>query len=218
MSNDNKKRFIHTIMSCFKLKNEVIDTLTSDLSEKDKAHLQLLKSLLLKEQSEERQLEYKERKENNKEFKFNTLRSCFKLETIVEKCCKGELDFPYLDKPEGFFQKKKSYLMSNLRNLDLEEEELENKVIVFVVGGVSINEIVALEKMMKEGSFGLKLIVGSTCIHSPESFMEEIVCIDGREEGKAYSNYGKVNDGKDGKDGNDDDSMIKTNQINPHIV
>lgn len=197
-------------MSCFKLKNEVLDTLTSDLSEKDKSYFQILKSLLLqKDKSEERLLEYKERKENNKEFKFNTLRSCFKLETIVEKCCKGELDFPFLDKPEGFFQKKKNYLMSNLRNLDLEEEELENKVIVFVVGGVSINEIVSLEKMMKEGSFGLKLIIGSTSIHSPESFIEEIVNIDGRE---GSSSTVKVNDG------NDDDSMIKTNQINPHIV
>lgn len=210
MSNDNKKRFIHSIMSCFKLKNEVLDTLTSDLSEKDKSYFQILKSLLLqKDKSEERLLEYKERKENNKEFKFNTLRSCFKLETIVEKCCKGELDFPFLDKPEGFFQKKKNYLMSNLRNLDLEEEELENKVIVFVVGGVSINEIVSLEKMMKEGSFGLKLIIGSTSIHSPESFIEEIDNIDGRE---GSSSTVKVNDG------NDDDSMIKTNQINPHIV
>lgn len=213
MSNDNKKRFIHSIMSCFKLKNEVLDTLTSDLSEKDKSYFQILKSLLLqKDKSEERLLEYKERKENNKEFKFNTLRSCFKLETIVEKCCKGELDFPFLDKPEGFFQKKKNYLMSNLRNLDLEEEELENKVIVFVVGGVSINEIVSLEKMMKEGSFGLKLIIGSTSIHSPESFIEEIDNIDGRE---GSSSTVKVNDGNDR---NDDDSMIKTNQINPHIV
>jgi hypothetical protein len=205
MSNENKKRIIFAIMCTFRLKNEIIETLISDLSYNDKHHLNALKNFPMNEKADERVLEYKERKDNNKEFKFNTLRSCFKLETIVEKCCKGELDFPFLDKPEGFFQKKKNYLMSNLKNLDLEEEELENKIILFVVGGISINEVVALEKLMKENSFGVKLIIGSTYIYSPEKFIDDMKNIEENKNDNLSINV-------------EEDSMIKTNQINPEIV
>ncbi len=158
-------------------------TLCSGMEERELRHIKALKIFNLffsdKKTSERRKDrmskdEFKKFQKQNEQNNFLQLRSTNVLEEIVDKCSNEELDFPFIHKPNNFFKQSKVNILSNLKNLDLDDEESDCKVVLFVIGGVSINEIVSLENLMKSKGNKFKLIIGSTEILTAEKYIDQL--------------------------------------------
>lgn len=119
--------------------------------------------------------EFKVFKNSTANFKYKALRSSCMLENIVEKCCEQKLgDYPFLSEPPSslFSIGKKK----NVNHYMFEEEEHEkNKLVIVLLGGISQNEIVALENLDSKVSF--KIISCSTKETNAEVFMRQIATI-----------------------------------------
>jgi hypothetical protein len=114
----------------------------------------------------------------SKSLDYNFLRSSPKIEGIVESCSKYELsrsDFPFVEEPKNLPNvKSKNYQMNtNMFGGDGEDDELPY-LIVFVLGGVSHNEICAMERLAQEKRINHHLIIGSTSIINASDYVDQL--------------------------------------------
>jgi hypothetical protein len=113
-----------------------------------------------------------------KQLEYNFLRSSPKLEGIVASCSKLELnksEFPFIQEPKNLAApKKKNYYINNdVLGSNVEEEELPY-LILFVIGGISHNEICALETLYQQRALNHHLIIGSTTIMTANQYVEQL--------------------------------------------
>jgi len=183
MTLNNKRRLLYTIVSSIDMTESDYKVLCSGIEERDLRHIKALKNFNLffsdKKTSERRKDrmtkdDFKKFQKQNEQNNFLQLRSTNILEEIIDKCSNEELDFPFIHKPNNFFKQSKVNILSNLRNLDIDDEESDCKVVLFIIGGVSINEIVSLENLMKSKGNKFKLIIGSTEILTAEKFIDQL--------------------------------------------
>lgn len=116
----------------------------------------------------------------SKSLEYNITRSSPKLEGIVESCSKYELsrsDFPYVEEPKSLpNMKSKNYqISSNVFGSggDNEDEDQPN-LIIFVLGGISHNEICALERLSTEKKINHHLVIGGTSILSASQYIDQL--------------------------------------------
>ncbi len=115
----------------------------------------------------------------SKSLEYNITRSSPKLEGIVESCSKYELsrsEYPFVEEPKSLPGKVKNYqISSNLFGSggDAEDEE-QPHLIVFVLGGVSHNEICALERLSQEKRINHHLLIGSTSILTASQYIDQL--------------------------------------------
>lgn len=183
MSLNNKKRLLYTIVSSLDMTENDYKSLCSGMEERDLKYIKALKNFNLffsdKKTSDRRKErmtkdEFKKFQKQNEQNNYLQLRSTNVLEDIIDKCSNEELDFPFIHKPNNFFKQSKVNILTNLKNLDIDDEESDCKVVLFVIGGISINEIVSLENLMKGKQNKFKLIIGSTEILTPDKFIEQL--------------------------------------------
>ena len=113
----------------------------------------------------------------SKSLDYNFLRSSPKLEGIVESCSKYELsrsEFPFVEEPKNLPSAKvKNYQINSAFGGDGEDDELP-QLIVFVIGGISHNEICAVERLSQEKRINHHLIIGSTSILTASQYIEQL--------------------------------------------
>lgn len=123
--------------------------------------------------------EIKQFKMKSKSLDYNFLRSSPKIEGIVESCSKYELsrsDFPFVEEPKNLPNVKvKNYqVSSNLFGGGDGEEDEQPYLIVFVLGGLSHNEICSLERLSSEKRVNHHLVLGSTSIITANQYLEQL--------------------------------------------
>jgi len=131
---------------------------------------------------------YKERREKSQVTEIMYLPKIAKvaLETSQKKLSTAE--FPFLgESPIGYGKsqptKTKGFLVKKAR-MELIEKDKDNemwsqpRIILFVIGGISHQEITALFKLQRDGKINNPLTVGSDCIITPKSFIDSIGRID----------------------------------------
>ncbi len=114
----------------------------------------------------------------SKQFEYNFLRSSPKLGGVIESCSKLELnkvEFPFIGDIKNLaVPKKKNYYVSNdIMGNNVEEDE-QPYLILFVIGGISHNEISALENLSQQRTLNHHLIIGSTSIMNANQFIEQL--------------------------------------------
>lgn len=117
-------------------------------------------------------------KMKSKQLEYNFLRSSPKLEGIIRSCSKLELnrnEFPFVQEPKNLtVTKKRNYQRNtNIPDSNDEEEELPY-LILFVIGGVSHNEICGLENIYQQRELNHHLIIGSTGIMTANDYIEQL--------------------------------------------
>lgn len=128
--------------------------------------------------------EAKQSKEKIQEFKtktkniaYNICRSAPKLESVVHSCSQYQLsktDFPFVEEPKDLPKPTKGYALNAGKfGIENENEKLPN-LIVFVLGGISHNEICSLEKLSFDKKLNHHLILGSTSIISAKDFIDQL--------------------------------------------
>lgn len=109
--------------------------------------------------------------------KLKSARATLHLEEIVMGCSLFDLneqDYPFIDQPSKIPAKKNNYgLKTNLFGGEEEEDELPY-LIVFVVGGISHNEICALENLNIQKKVRHKLVIGSTSIITAKDYLNQL--------------------------------------------
>jgi hypothetical protein len=114
----------------------------------------------------------------SKQLEYNFLRSSPKLEGIISSCSKLELnksEFPFIQEPKNLAApKKKNYYVNNdVLGNNVDEEELPY-LILFVIGGISHNEICALESLYQQRALNHHLIIGSTSIMTANQYIDQL--------------------------------------------
>jgi len=120
--------------------------------------------------------EIKKIKEKNNEMDLVGLRSNPKLETLVENWSNLDLssqEYPFIEEPKnlGVYRKKIStgVFFGNANN----EEEKPN-FILFNIGGLSHNEISAIEKLVQDKKVTQNLIIGTDKIITATEYVNAI--------------------------------------------
>ena len=120
-----------------------------------------------------------ESKIKNKTTTFKTTRVTPVIETLANQCSDFELnenDYPWIEKPNKMPTKKNNYgLKTNLfGGADEGEEEELPYLIVFVIGGISHNEICGLENLNVYKKIKHQLVIGSTSIITAKDYIKDI--------------------------------------------
>ena len=86
----------------------------------------------------------------------------------------------------GWSRKKPNWATRRERQDSLPTEPTSNRprLIVFIVGGVSPNEIVAAQKLQEE--YNVEIVIGSTLIWTPDSFIEGLKVLGNRGDESFY--------------------------------
>ncbi len=105
------------------------------------------------------------------------LRSSPKLETLVESWSNLELsstEYPFIDEPKnlGVYRKKVATGIFIRSNNNAEEEK--PNFILFNIGGLSHNEISALEKLIQDKKVSQNLILGSDKIVTASEYVNAL--------------------------------------------
>ena len=102
-----------------------------------------------------------------------------KLTTICDMCSKNQLPkafFSFVEKPENLPQKS---LKINLGLFGSKQEEDENdsnqNLILFCLGGLSNFEIASIEQGFETGQWGVNLIIGSNKIYNYKQYFGELI-------------------------------------------
>lgn len=179
----NKQRLIMTIVACIDLTEDQYNNISSDMSSESKKHVASLKNFGLyfsdkkskagRRQNKISKEDFKVFKTSTASFKYRTLRSTPPIETIVEKCARNDLhDYPFVQSPLDFPGKKKKKIINHL---DIEgNDEEKPKIVIFVIGGIGYNEIVALENLEGSGDYIFKLLIGSTDILNGDTYVKHL--------------------------------------------
>jgi hypothetical protein len=117
-------------------------------------------------------------KNKSKQLEYTFLRSSPKLEGIINSCSKLELnknEFPFIQEPKNLtVPKKKNFYVNNEILGNNSEEDEQPYLILFVIGGVSHNEICALENLYQQKALNHHLIIGSTSIMTANQYIEQL--------------------------------------------
>ena len=121
----------------------------------------------------------------SKKMTFSSLRSSPTIAVLAEQCSRYVLDkekYPFLNWDKSEMPKiDKKYGTKNIfggndNNLtDISELE---PLIVFNIGGLSHNEISALEKLQKNNNLNHRIYIGSTCIFNANEYIDQLKNID----------------------------------------
>ena len=183
MNELTQTRLLATIVSCLDVTEDNVKTMSSDLSDKSKKAISNLKNFGIyyseKKTNNRRQNkiskdEFKVFKNSTSSLKYKTLRSTCALESIVEKCSNNSLNFDWVKKPNTFPNAKKAKKMNN-QFMDDDDDDVdlsEPSIVLFVIGGISQNEIVALERL--QSRLGHKLYFGTTIDLTAQKFVEAL--------------------------------------------
>lgn len=197
INKENTLRLIAIIFSCFKLSKNELDYLIKefDINELDKQILFNMQHLGLTYENNKEGENYLRRdihiqsKEKIKEIKskiknkieFNSTRIEPKFASIVEKCSRYELDkgeFNYVQEPVNPPNSRlKPKIFGNEDNQIIplnNDDENSLSLIVLIIGGISHNEICAIERLAKERKVSHRIILGSTNIINAKEYLSQI--------------------------------------------
>lgn len=116
-----------------------------------------------------------------KSIAFNTLRSSPKYENIVDSCSRYQLsraEFPFIgEEPKNVSAIKPKAYHGNTGNMfgndSVNDEELPN-LILFSIGGITHNEIAALERLHHDKKLNHHLVKGSTTIMNAAELIQKL--------------------------------------------
>ena len=120
----------------------------------------------------------------NEKLTFKTIRNSPQLEILVERASNFALDldkFPIKNWDRGEFPKvQKKYGTKNLFGgaveIDDDTEDL-GTLIMFCIGGLSRNEIAAIDKLSKDNLVNHKIVLGSTSLINANEYMRNLIDI-----------------------------------------
>ena len=120
----------------------------------------------------------------NEKLSFKTIRNSPQLEILVERASNFALDldkFPIKNWDRGEFPKvQKKYGTKNLFGgaveIDDDTEDL-GTLIMFCIGGLSRNEIAAIDKLTKDNLVNHKIVLGSTSLINANEYMRNLIDI-----------------------------------------
>ena len=120
----------------------------------------------------------------NEKLSFKTIRNSPQLEILVERASNFALDldkFPIKNWDRGEFPKvQKKYGTKNLFGgaveIDDDTEDL-GTLIMFCIGGLSRNEIAAIDKLSKDNLVNHKIVLGSTSLINANEYMRNLIDI-----------------------------------------
>ena len=120
----------------------------------------------------------------NENLSFKTIRNSPQLEILVERASNFALDldkFPIKNWDRGEFPKvQKKYGTKNLFGgaveIDDDTEDL-GTLIMFCIGGLSRNEIAAIDKLSKDNLVNHKIVLGSTSLINANEYMRNLIDI-----------------------------------------
>lgn len=215
MDEINQARLLGQMCICLDITQQDFQTMCSELSNKYQKALNNFKHFGIyfseKKSKTRRQTqiskdEFKIFKNSTTSLKYNTLRSTCALETIIDKCSNNNLkDFPWVTEPIIFPSVKKINKVMKMNKLFEDDDDLNNgddsndaSIILFLIGGLGQNEIVAVERL--QGRLAHKLYSGSFTEITPKRYLEMLSTI-GTELNNSSNNnnavMGKINDKKD---------------------
>ena len=128
-----------------------------------------------KDKSLENKVERKKLKKKLSEIEYNVLRIFPKIQNIIEKSANCELDineFPFIDDCTYPKKKKKAKTIFSKDNDDSNNDCPE--YIYFNIGGISHNEITAINNLILENKIPYNVIIGSTGIYNAEDYLKEL--------------------------------------------
>ena len=176
MDDLNQSRILTSMVNCLDITEDQYNQMSGDLSpgyKKAISNLKYLGFFFAEKKSKNRRQnkiskeDFKVFKNSTSQLKYKTLRSTCLLESLVEKCSNNNLgqEYPWVSEPITFPSVKKANKLLKKKGLfDDDEEESgstgEASIFLFVIGGLSYNEIVALERLQSRLSH--KLFIGST--------------------------------------------------------
>lgn len=125
--------------------------------------------------------EIKQFKMKSKSLNYNLMRSSPKIEGTVELCSRYELsksEFPFVEEPKNLPSvgaKRYGINTGIFGGADDEQDDQDNvNLIVFTIGGMSHNEISALERLVLDKRVNHRLIIGSTSIITAKDYIEQL--------------------------------------------
>jgi hypothetical protein len=120
--------------------------------------------------------EIKKIKEKNNEMDLVGLRSNPKLETLVENWSNLDLssaEYPFIEEPKNLGVYRKKITTSTFFNNNNDDEEKPN-FILFNIGGLSHNEISAIEKLTQDKKVTQNLIIGTDMVCTADAYINAI--------------------------------------------
>lgn len=185
----NQARILTSIMTCLDITEDQHKIMSSELSEnyrKAMSNLKMFGVYFAEKKSKNRRQakiskdEFKIFKNSTSSLKYKTLRSTSVLEQIVERCSNNNLEeYPWVSQPITFPTTKKANKMFQKKGLfgededeDIASSDTDPSIILFVIGGISYNEIVALERL--QNRLNHKLYMGSTSELSASGFLKSL--------------------------------------------
>lgn len=188
MDEVNQARILTSILTCLDITEDQYKAMSSDLNPAYKKAISNLKNFgvfFAEKKSKNRRQnkiskeEFKIFKNSTSSLKYKTLRSICALEQIVEKCSTNSLsDYPWVSEPITFPSAKKINRMVQKNKLfgDDDDEGQDDSsppsIIVFMIGGMSYNEIVALERL--QDRLNHKLYYGASSETSAEGYLKNL--------------------------------------------
>lgn len=181
-------RIICSLHSCLDITEKDFSVLANNLSTDEKRpvyNLEWLGISFAKSKSKNARREPILNKKEIKQFKmksksldYNFLRSSPKIEGIVESCSKYELsrtEFPFVEEPKNLPNVKvKNYQISSNFLGGADENDEQPYLIVFVLGGVSHNEICAIERLSTERRAHHHVVIGSSNIITASQYLDNL--------------------------------------------
>lgn len=196
-------RLILSIATCLDITEDQYNSMNTDLKENHKMAVSNLKNFKIffsekksknRRQNQINKEELKVFKNSTTTMKYRSLRSKCSLESLIEKCSNNNLkEFNWINQPTTFPTGKKQKQKINNRFNEDDDEEINDSdpcIILFVIGGISYNEIVALEKIQSKLSH--KLYIGSNIVFNPKNFIDELSNINNESDNLFNDNESKV--------------------------
>ena len=119
-------------------------------------------------------------KMKNKTVQYEYLRSSPKIEGIVENCSKfilSRTEFPFENEPKNIPNHRMKFqgiIDGNKFGNEIDEEEDLPYLIIFVLGGISHNEITAIERLSRERRVNHHLVIGGTSILTAQDYFKQL--------------------------------------------
>ena len=119
----------------------------------------------------------------NETISFKTVRNSPQLEILVERASNFALDlekYPIKNWDRGEFPKvQKKYGTKNLFGGGMIENSDDNEdlgtLVLFTIGGLSRNEIAAIDKLSKDNLVNHKIVLGSTALINAADYMQSLI-------------------------------------------
>lgn len=162
-----------------------------------------------KDKSLENKVERKKLKKKLSEIEYNVLRVTPKIQNIIEKSANCELDlneFPFID--DCNYPKKKTKAKSIFATNDDDSNFDCPEYIYFNIGGISHNEITAINNLINENKIPYNVIIGSTGIYNAEDYLKELQDLNNNFKLDVEDNLNDKNNNDDNNISNYNDSEI----------